>query len=109
MIPRPYDPVPAAKSVAPQNVVPILALTLMLALAAAIGLRAVLSLDALAPVVATLLFGLAAATGVVALLSRGRSVYLDLAGILTFVGVFVSIMIESDQMTRLMTLSEHPE
>ena len=44
--------------------------------------------------------------GDIALLLRGRSRILDLH-ILTSVGIVVSIVIGSDQMTRLSTLSEH--
>ena len=100
---------PDTRSASSSDVVPLLALILMAVVALAIGLRAVLSLDALAPVVATLLFMMAAATASVAIFWRKTSRYLDLAGILTFLGVLVSIMIESDQMTRLMSLSEYPE
>ncbi|MDB5573815.1 MAG: hypothetical protein JWR79_972 [Tardiphaga sp.] len=105
----PNRPNPDVGSAASGNAAPLLALTLTLALAVALGLRAVLSLDALAPVVATLMFVLAAATGCAALLLRKRTMFFDLAGLLTFIGVFISIMIESDQMTRLLTLSEPPE
>lgn len=82
---------------------------LLLAVLAALGLRTILSLDALAPAVASLMFGLAAAVGCVALLLRRSARLLDLAGILTFVGIIVSLTIESDQMTRLMMLSDQPK
>jgi uncharacterized membrane protein HdeD (DUF308 family) len=82
------------------------------ALIATLGLRAVLSSDALAPAIATLLFTSGAATAGFALLCRrnqARTVWLDIAGVLTFVGVAVSILIEPDQMVRLVTLSDQPD
>jgi hypothetical protein len=68
--------------------------------------------DALTPAIATLLFMLGAATAGFALLCRrnqARTVWLDIAGVLTFVGVAVSILIEPDQMVRLLILSGKPE
>ena len=68
--------------------------------------------DALAPAIATLLFALGAATAGFALLllrDRARTMWLDLAGLLTFVGIVVSILIEPDQMVRLFTLSDQPD
>jgi hypothetical protein len=35
--------------------------------------------------------------------------WFDIAGVLTFVGVAVSILIESDQMVRLFILSDQPD
>ena len=58
----------------------------------------------MAPAIATLLFVLGAATAAFALLCRrnqARTMWLDIAGLLTFVGVAVSILIEPDQMVRL--------
>jgi uncharacterized membrane protein HdeD (DUF308 family) len=82
------------------------------ALLATLGLRAILSTDALAPAIATLLFAFGSATAGFALLCRrnqARMVWLDIAGVLTFVGVAVSILIEPDQMVRLITLSDQPD
>ena len=82
------------------------------ALIATLGLREVLPTDALAPAIATLLFTLSAATTGFALLCRRnqvRMVWFDIAGSLTFVGVVVSILIEPDQLVRLVTLSNQPD
>jgi hypothetical protein len=35
--------------------------------------------------------------------------WFDLAGSLTFIGIVLSVLIEPDQMVRLLTLSDHPE
>ena len=35
--------------------------------------------------------------------------WLDLAGGLTFIGIVVSVLIEPDQMVRLLALSDQPE
>lgn len=90
----------------------LLAVVVFGALITAVGMRNVLPIDALAPAIATLLFALGAATAGLALLCRrneARSVWLDIAGVLTFVGVTVSILIEPDQMVRLVTLSDQPD
>jgi uncharacterized membrane protein HdeD (DUF308 family) len=82
------------------------------ALIATLGMRNVMPTDALAPAVATLLFTLGAATAGFAVLCRrnqARTMWLDIAGVLTFVGVAVSILIEPDQMVRLFTLSDQPD
>lgn len=71
----------------------------------------VLPADALAPAIATLLFVLGAVTAGLALLC-GRNwaaMWFDIAGVLTFVGVAVSILIEPDQMVRLFALSDQPD
>jgi hypothetical protein len=57
-------------------------------------------------------FTLGAMTAGLALLCRrnqARTLWFDIAGILTFVGVAVSILIEPDQMVRLVTLSDQPD
>ncbi len=90
----------------------LFAATLFAALMATLGLRSILPLDALAPAIATLLLAVAAATAGVALLCRrhqARSLCLDVAGVLAFVGITVSILIEPDQMVRLVTLSNPPD
>lgn len=86
--------------------------TLLGALISALGMSYVLPSDALAPVTATLLFALGAATAGLALLCRrnqARTLWFDIAGALTFVGVAVSILIEPDQMVRLFILSDQPD
>jgi len=72
----------------------------------------VLPIDALTPALATVLFTLGAATAGFALLCRrnqARALWFDIAGVLTFVGVAVSILIEPDQMVRLFILSDQPD
>jgi hypothetical protein len=90
----------------------LFAAAMVLALTVAMVLRTMLSLDALAPAVATLLFVLAAAAAGGALLCRGdrlRMTWFDVAGVLTFVGVAITILIEPDQMVRLVTYSDQPD
>jgi hypothetical protein len=81
------------------------------ALIATLATSDILPPDALAPAIATLLFVLSAATAGLALLSgRNRaSMWFDIAGVLTFVGIAVSILIEPDQLVRLVTLSDQPD
>ena len=38
-----------------------------------------------------------------------RATWFDVAGVLTFIGVGITILIEPDQMVRLVTLSDQPE
>ncbi|HEY3032841.1 MAG TPA: hypothetical protein VGJ68_22080 [Bradyrhizobium sp.] len=81
-------------------------------LIATLGMSYVLPGDALTPAIATLLFTLGAATAGVALLCRrnqARTMWFDIAGVLTFVGIAVSILIEPDQMVRLFILSDQPD
>jgi hypothetical protein len=85
---------------------------LIVALIAALGIRNVVPADALAPAIVTLLFAIAAVTAGFALLCRRdrlRIMWFDLAGSLTFIGVVLSVLIEPDQMIRLLTLSDQPE
>lgn len=85
---------------------------LLAALITVVAMRNVLPADALAPVIATLLFALGAAAAGFALLcrrDRARTLWFDIAGALTFVGVAVSILIEPDQMVRLCALSDQPD
>ncbi len=87
----------------------LFAAILLVAFTLALALRAMLSLDVLAPAVATLLFAVAAVTAGIAMLCRHdglRHVWFDIAGVLTFVGVAITILIESDQIVRLVTLAE---
>lgn len=90
----------------------LFAAVLLVSLTAALALRAILSADALVPAVATLLFTTAAATAGIALLCRHdglRPTWLDVAGVLAFVGIGITILIEPDQMVRLVSLSEQPD
>ncbi len=85
---------------------------LLLTLTTALALRALLSLDALAPVLATLLFAAAAVVAAIAMLCRrdgARHTCFDVAGVLTFIGVAITLLIEADQMIRLVSISEQPE
>ena len=85
---------------------------LLVALVATLGIRNVVPLDALAPAIVTLLFAVGAATAGLALLCRRdrfRTMWFDLAGSLTFIGVVLSVLIEPDQMVRLFALSDQPE
>jgi hypothetical protein len=85
---------------------------LVVALIATVGIRNVVPADALAPAIVTLLFAVAAVTAGFALLCRRdrfRIMWFDLAGSLTFIGVLISVLIEPDQMVRLLTLSQQPE
>jgi hypothetical protein len=85
---------------------------LLVALIATLGIRNLVPADALAPAVVTLLFAVGAVTAGLALICRRdrfRFMWLDLAGSLTFIGVVLSVLIETDQLVRLFALSDHPE
>ena len=90
----------------------LIAGTLFAVVVATLGLRGILPIEALAPAIATLVFTLGAMTAGLALLFRrnqARTLWFDVAGILTLIGVAVSILIEPDQMVRLVTLSDQPD
>ena len=91
--------------------VPLFAAVLLVTLSAALAMRATLSLDALAPAVATLLFAISAATAGSAMLCRNhvRPLWYDVAGVLTFIGVAITLLIEPEQIVRLVSLSEQPD
>ena len=85
---------------------------LLAALIATLGIRNVVPADALAPAIVTLLFVVAAMTAGFALICRRdrfRIMWFDLAGSLTFIGIFLSVLIEPDQMVRLFALPDQPE
>jgi hypothetical protein len=85
---------------------------LLVTVIAGLGMSYLLPTNALTPAIATLLFTLGAATAGLALLCRrnqARTIWFDIAGVLTFVGVAVSILIEPDQMVRLFMLSDQPD
>lgn len=89
----------------------MLAAMMLGAVITTLALRAVLPTDALAPAIATLLFALGAATAGFALLllrNQARTTWLNIAGLLTFVGIAVSILIDPDQLIRLLTSSNQP-
>jgi hypothetical protein len=77
-----------------------------------ITLRSLLPTDALAPAMATLLFVVGAAIAGFALLllrDPARTAGLNIAGLLTFVGIGVSILIDPDQIVRLLHSSNQPD
>jgi hypothetical protein len=89
----------------------LFAVVLLVTLMVALALRATLSLDALAPAVATLLFAIAAATAGIAILCRNdvRPMWYDVAGVLTFIGVAITLLIEPEQIIGLISFSEQPD
>ncbi|MDB5616320.1 hypothetical protein [Tardiphaga sp.] len=90
----------------------LFAAILLVALALALALRGMLSLEALAPAVATLMFVIAAVTAGIAMRCRHegfRATWFDVAGMLTFIGVAITLLIEPDQIVRLVTFSEQPD
>ncbi|MBR1122669.1 hypothetical protein JQ628_14170 [Bradyrhizobium lablabi] len=85
---------------------------LLAALIAGLGMRHLVSPELLAPAVVTMLFAGAAVTAGFALLChRGqfRTMWFDLAGSLTFIGVVISVLIEPDQIAGLGGVSHQPE
>lgn len=101
------DPEVASTGQAMQLFAVILLVTLVIALA----LRAMLSLEALAPAVATVLFAVAAATAGISMLCRHdvRPLWYDVAGGLAFVGVAITLLIEPEQIFRLVSFSEQAD
>jgi hypothetical protein len=90
----------------------LFAAVLLVMLVVALVLRVDLSLDALAPAVATLAFAMAATTAGIAMLCHRdglRPIWFDIAGVLTFVGIGITILIEPDQMVRLVSQPERPD
>ena len=90
----------------------LIAAVLLVALTLALLLRATLSLEVLAPAVATLMFVIAAATAGIAMVcrqQRNRHTWYDIAGMLTFIGIAITLLIEPDQIVRLINLSEQPD
>jgi hypothetical protein len=81
-------------------------------LAVTLGLRSIVPADALAPAVATLLLGAAAGVAMIGIALRGRAkcaTWLEAAGVLVYAGVAVSILIDPDQMVRLVLPSDQTE
>jgi hypothetical protein len=90
----------------------LLAGVLLVALIATLGIRSLVPADALAPAIVTLLFAAGAVTGGLALVCRRerfRTMWFDLGGSLTFIGVVISVLIEPDQLVRLCAFSDQPE
>jgi hypothetical protein len=89
------------------------AATLLATLIAAATAQRMVSADALLPVTVTGLFCLAiVVTGIAALSRRdssARMTGIDLAGVLTAVGIAASVLIEPDQVVRLISLPAVPE
>src|SRR5258705_9145706 len=72
-------------------------------LIATLGMSHVLPIDALTPALATVLFTLGAATAGFALLCRrnqARALWFDIAGVLTFVGVAASMLMQPHHVFR---------
>lgn len=85
---------------------------LLVTLLAGLGIRHLMPADALAPAIVTLMFAVAAMTAGLALLCRAgplRTLWFDLAGSLTFIGVVLSVLIDPDQLIRLFGASQQPE
>ena len=85
---------------------------LLAALIATLGFRQVAPAEAVAPIMVTLLFAGSAVAAGFALLSRRerpRTLWLDLAGGLTFIGIVISVFIEPDQLASLLGASGRPE
>jgi len=96
----------------PANGKELMAGILLAVLLAALAIRQLVPADALAPAIVTLLFAVGAAMAGAAWLCRAarfRIMWLDLAGGLTFIGIVVSVLIEPDQMVRLLALSDQPD
>jgi uncharacterized membrane protein YccC len=85
---------------------------LLAALVAGLGLRHLVPPELLTPSVVTMLFAGGAVTAGFALLCRRdgfRTMWFDLAGSLTFIGVVISVLIEPDQIATLGGVSHQPE
>ena len=90
----------------------LMAVVLLVALTATLGIRQLVQAEALAPAIVTFLFAGSAVTAGLALLCRrgpSRIMWLDLAGSLTFVGIVISVFIEPDHLARLFSASDQPE
>ena len=90
----------------------LMAVILLVALMATLGIRQLVPAEALAPAIVTFLFAGSAVTAGLALLcrrDRSRIMWLDLAGSLTFVGIVISVFIEPDHLARLFSASDQPE
>jgi O-antigen/teichoic acid export membrane protein len=87
----------------------LVAAVMLVALTVALVLRATLAPEMLAPAVATSMFGIAAATAGIAMMCRQqryRHTWYDIAGMLTFIGIAITLLIEPDQIVRLVINAE---
>jgi hypothetical protein len=85
---------------------------LLAVLITTVAIRQVVPAEALAPSIVTLMFAVAAvAVGLARLCRRERyrTMWFDLGGTLTFIGIVISALIEPDQMVRLFTVEDQPE
>jgi hypothetical protein len=85
---------------------------LLVTLIVTLGIRQLVPAEAMVPAIVTLLFAGSAVTAGLALACRRgrlRTMWFDLAGGLTFVGIVVSVLIEPDQLVRLFSASDRPE
>lgn len=85
---------------------------LLVVLIASFGMRHAVPAGALAPAIVTVLFAGAAATIGLALLCRRdrlRSMWFDFGGVLAFIGIVISVLIEPEQMVRLLSFEHQPE
>jgi hypothetical protein len=86
----------------------MLAATLCAAVLVTTFVKQTLPIDAVLPALAAVTFAAAAFVGVAGVVS-GRGVRLamfDVAGVLTFVGIFTAAAVEPEQMMRLMQIAE---
>ena len=90
----------------------LMASILLVTVIVTLGIRQLVPAEAMVPAIVTLLFAGSAVTAGVALACRRdrfRTMWFDLAGGLTFVGIVVSVLIEPDQLIRLFSASDQPE
>ncbi len=86
----------------------MLAMTLGAAVLVGLIIKQTLPVDAVLPALVALSFAAAGTIGLAGILN-GRTLrlaLLDVAGVLTFVGIFTAVAVEPDQMVRLMQISE---
>ena len=89
-----------------------MAVILLAALLVGLAIRHIVPADALAPVAVTSLFAVAGLTAGLALLCRAgefRTMWFDIAGSLTFIGVVLSVLIDPDQLIRLFGVVDQSE
>ena len=90
----------------------LMAGALVVALTAILAIRQLVPAEAVVPATVTLMFAASAVTAGLALLCRTdrlRTMWFDLAGGLTFIGVAISVLIEPDQLASLFGVSNQPE
>ena len=100
------------RRITPVRTKELMAGILLAALIAGLAMRHLVSAELLAPAIVTMLFAAGAATAGLALLCRRgqfRTMWFDLAGSLTFIGVVISVLIEPDQIASIGVVSHQPE